>query len=345
MSVRVDFVRVGRSGGAATLFRIWENGARILASGPELADAILVLRKPLDIAERKIVRAEKPLEWIAHLPAAYGHDALAAAAPEKDDKTLLDVLLTERTLLAFGGLQEFFYFEAGQVRDAARAPVSLARYRRAIQSEGWEVLVPLKDVLEASSPHLVPPTLDELTRDFFTELEGFRREYANWAGLYRRGEVWDKVLFGTPDELRPKHLTEVDRGLLGRVGAQYYPRIERGPFRMEQVWRMPEKPGGETTTIEAAIERVILPKEVEQGFLDFLRFGAPLKIFLTPVAAENAAKLSETLKAAWQRTAGPTSTGRLLILLAPPLDTPHGAWHVLKVEPAAASSWLFSAFA
>ena len=309
-----------------------------------LADAILVLRKPLEITERKIARAEKPLDWIAHLPAAYGHDALAAAAPEKDEKTLLDVLLSERTLLAFGGLQEYFYLEAGHVRDPSGAPVTLARYRRAVQAEGWEVLVPLRDILEALSPRLAPPMLDELTRDFFAELESFRREYSNWAGLYRRGEVWDKILFGTPDELRPKHLTEIDRGLLGRVGAQYYPRIERGPFRMEQVWRMPEKPGGETTTIEAAIERVILPREVEQGFIDFLRFGAPLKIFLTPVAAENAAKLSETLRAAWQRVAGPASPGRLLILLAPPLETPHAAWHVLKVEPAAASSWLFSAF-
>lgn len=345
MGTRVDFVRLEEGGAQPRrLFTLREFETRIVSSGPELGDAIVVLRRPVEIAERRIPRDTKPMEWIAHLPASYDQAALTAGAPERDETALLDVLTRERTLLAFQDVRHFFCLDGGTIRDADGEQINLLQYRRAVIQEGWETLIPFPLILEALSPKLPTPTLDELTRSFFAELEKFRREYPNWTSLYRKGEVWEKVLFGTPEELIPKGATEIDRGLFGRMGAQHYPRIERGLFGNGQVWRRPHQPGSALASLEVCVLREADVRLAPQRLLDLAALRIPLKIFITRVRINETERRSREFHDLLRHNGGLVEGERFFIIFAPPSETPNDPWHLVKADPASGKPWLFSAW-
>ncbi len=343
MGTRVEFLRE-EEGRARPLFSIREIGGRIWTSGPHLADAILVLRHQVEVGERRIRREEKPLEWVTGLPLTYGRAALQATAPERDDARPLDVLLSEKTLLAFRSIEDFYYRDENQIRDATGQAVPLTRYRRVLDAGDAEVLVPLRLVLESLSPKLPTPGLDDLTRDFFGEFERFRREYPNWTSLYRRGEVWEKVLFGTPPERVPRRISEeeIDFGLFGRLGQRHYPRIEALGLGAHQLWRMPEKPGGETATVEASVTRVVGETAAEQAALDLARLRIPTKILLARTDGTQPARLAQRLREALSRCGGLREGERYFILLSPPSEAPSSPWHLIKSDPASGEPWLAS---
>ena len=351
MGVRVDFYELAAGTDAARLFSVHEIEGRLHASGAKLADAILILKRPVTIAERKIERAQKPLDWMDALPMAYERDALAAASPEREDLTLPELLQTERTLVAWRSIMEFFVLDAGTLRDAKGEHASLKQLRQALQSppadDGaeWELMVPLREVLEALSPKLPVPAMDELTAAFYRELLAFQREYSNWARLYKETPVWDKVLFGTPAERVPKLAREVDAGLFGRMGGRFYPRIERGDagsaLGAHQLWRIPRVPGEPLADAAGLVVMDNAERRLEQRLLDLSRVRVPTKILITRMKRPRVADRVPELEKFVQREKLMTSGERLLLIIGPDAEQTDAKWHGVKLDPDAKQPWAF----
>lgn len=351
MGYRVDFFEIPGSGDAARLFSIHEIEGRLYASGARLADAILILGRPVTIAERRIARESKPLDWLEALPLAYERDALAAASPEREAESLGDLLREERTLVAWKSVGEFFALDSGTLRDAEGNVTSVKALRQALQAprdeDGgeWELMVPVSEVLEALSPKLQQPSLDELSSAFYRELLAFQREYGNWVRLYREPAVWDKVLFGTPAERIPKLARDIDRGLFGRVGARFFPRIERGaagaPLGADQLWRIPREPGGELADAAGMVVMENNARKLEQCLLDLALVRVPTKIVLTRLRSRHIGDRVEELEKFVRRGKLLQGGERLFLIFGPDKDDPHTKWHAVKADPEAGHEWLY----
>ncbi|MCB0219022.1 MAG: hypothetical protein KDH09_04950 [Chrysiogenetes bacterium] len=343
MAVRVNFFEIPGTGEAARLFSIHEIEGRLYVSGSKLADAIIVLKREVTIAERRISRADKPLDWIDALPLAYERDALVAATPEREDQTLESLLLTERTLVAWRGVKEFFAFDSGTLRDAEGHPVSLKHFRQALSSgpDEWELMVPVAELLEALSPNLPVPSMDELSSAFYRELLAFQREYGNWIRLYREPAVWDKVLFGTPAERIPTLAKDIDRGLFGRVGARFYPRIERDAMGADQLWRIPRDPGGPIADAAGMVVMENAERKLEQRLLDLSLIRVPTKILLTRMKRQRVSERVEELEKFARRNKILREGERLFLIIGPDNDQPDAKWHAIKADPDSGHDWLF----
>lgn len=344
MASRVDFYRLEGQSQDRPLFTVREVEGRVVASGGKLSDAVLVLKRPVEVGERKISRQERPLDWVANLPLAYGRETFVATEPTRESTTIRDVLLSEPTLLAYKSLNEFFIFEDKQVRTQDGRAVAPQRFLRTVSGGEWEILLPYAEVLEALSPALPTPSLDELTRDFFAELDRFQREYENWQRLYKTDDVWEKVLIGTPEERIPRRVESPDRGLFGRLGQRYYPRVEAGRLLTEQLWRLPESPGSPTATIAATVSVALDSRRAEQAIIDTAHLRVKTKIFFTRAPQEQVEGVAERLRRALERAGGFVEGERYFLIFGPTAAKPRQSWHVAKVDPASGESWLLSAW-
>ncbi len=260
------------------LFQILLEGGDLYAVGNSLGDAALILSSPVVVGERKIDPKEKPIDFFRALPMAYGRDPLTAGEPIKVEGTLVQQLKSRPALVAYLNPLEWIAFDAGQIVNAAGATLKLEVVRR-IESgdeEGWSQLIRLSLLLRLLGGSLPAPIPEEISREFFSVLVRFRREYENWKPLYKRPENWTKVVIGN---LSLPHVKEM--GLWEKTGLRFYPSVEPRKFGFAQGWMSPAgEPGvpDRTAVLVTELDRFSL---LRKTVVDFGQITADLFVVNT----------------------------------------------------------------